>query len=41
MKLEEKGPIQPLPSLSRFPQQVSKEIQSWEDIIAATHSVFV
>ena len=37
MTLEEKGPIKPPPELSKFPQQVSKEIQSWEDITAATH----
>lgn len=37
MTLEEKGPIKPPPELSKFPQQVSKEIQSWKDIIAATH----
>ncbi len=37
MTLEEKGPIMPPPELSKFPQQVSKEIQSWEDITAATH----
>ena len=37
MTLEEKGPIVPPPELSKFPQQVSKEIQSWKDIISATH----
>ena len=37
MTLEEKGPIMPPPELSKFPQQVSKEIQSWQDITAATH----
>ncbi len=37
MTLEEKGAIMPPPELSKFPQQVSKEIQSWKDIIAATH----
>jgi Family of unknown function (DUF5519) len=37
MTLEEKGPIVPPPELGQFPQQVSKEIQSWKDIIAATH----
>lgn len=37
MTLEEKGPIVPPPELNNFPQQVSKEIQSWKDIIAATH----
>ncbi len=37
MTLEEKGPIVPPPVLIKFPQQVSKEIQSWEDIISATH----
>ena len=37
MKLEDKGPIKPPPVLSKFPQQVSKEIQSWKEIIAATH----
>ena len=37
MKLEDKGPIKPPPVLTKFPQQVSKEIQSWHGIIAATH----
>ena len=37
MTLEEKGPIKPPPELSRFSQEVSKEIQSWKNIIAATH----
>ena len=37
MKLEDKGPIKPPPALTKFPQQVSTEIQSWKGIIAATH----
>ncbi len=37
MTLEEKGPIMPPPELSKYPQQVSKEIQRWNDITAATH----
>ena len=37
MKLEDKGPIKPPPRLTKFAQQVSKEIQSWEGIITATH----
>ena len=37
MTLEEKGPIVPPPTLKKFPQQVSTEIQSWKKIIAATH----
>lgn len=37
MTLEEKGPIMPPPELSKFPEQVSKEVQSWKDITAATH----
>ena len=37
MKLEDKGPIKPPPALTKFPQQVSKEIQRWDNIIAATH----
>ena len=37
MTLEEKGPIVPPPVLSKFPQQVSKEIQSWKNIVSATH----
>ena len=37
MLLEEKGPIIPPPELSNFPQQVSKEIQSWKYVTAATH----
>lgn len=27
----------PPPVLTKFPQQVSKEIQSWKDVISATH----
>lgn len=37
MTLEEKGPIMPPPELSYFPQQVSKEIQNWKHVTAATH----
>ncbi len=37
MTLEEKGPVKPPPVLSKFPELVSKEIQGWKDIIAATH----
>ena len=37
MKLAEKGRIIPPPKLSKFPQQVSTEIQQWDNIIAATH----
>lgn len=37
MTLEEKGPIVPPPTLSKFPEMVSKEIQSWKNITAATH----
>lgn len=37
MKLKDKGPIKPPPTLTKFPQQVSIEIQSWQGIIAATH----
>ena len=37
MTLEEKGAIMPPPELSTFPQEVSKEIQSWNNITAATH----
>ena len=37
MTLEEKGPIMPPPALGKFPQRVSEEIQSWKDIISATH----
>jgi Family of unknown function (DUF5519) len=37
MKLEEKGPIKSPPKLDKFSQQVSTEVQSWKDIIAATH----
>ena len=37
MKLKDKGPIKPPPQLTKFPQFVSKEIQSWDGIIAATH----
>lgn len=37
MTLEEKGPIKPPPVLTKYPQQVSTEIQRWDGIIAATH----
>lgn len=37
MKLEEKGPIVPAPVLSKYPQMVSEEIQTWSNIISATH----
>ena len=37
MKLEEKGPITAPPKLDKFSQEVSTEIQSWNDIISATH----
>lgn len=37
MTLEEKGPVVPPPQLKGFAEQVSKEIQSWADITAATH----
>ena len=37
MKLEEKGKIIPPPVLSKYPETVSKEIQQWAGIIAATH----
>ena len=37
MTLEEKGPIMPPPQLGKFPQHVSLEIQTWENITAATH----
>jgi hypothetical protein len=37
MKLEEKGKIIAPPVLNKYPQQVSEEIQKWDDIISATH----
>ena len=37
MKLEEKGKIIPPPILNKYPEIVSKEIQKWAGIIAATH----
>ncbi len=37
MKLEDKGKIIPPPVLSKYPEPVSKEIQTWPGIIAATH----
>ena len=37
MKLTEKGPIIPPPTLSIYPQQVSAQIQGWKNITAATH----
>jgi len=37
MKLKDKGPILPAPVLSKYPQMVSEEIQTWSKIISATH----
>ena len=37
MRLESKGEVRPPPKLSGPAQSVSREIQSWPDIIAATH----
>lgn len=37
MTLEEKGNIIPPPVLSKYSEMVSKEIQKWPQIIAATH----
>ncbi|MEO5571891.1 MAG: luciferase family protein [Bacteroidia bacterium] len=37
MKLQEKGKIIPPPVLSTYSEIVSKEIQSWQQIISATH----
>ena len=37
MTLEEKGKIVPPPVLSKYSEMVSKEIQTWQRIIAATH----
>lgn len=37
MKLASKGPIQPPPVLKGPAQRVSREIQSWHGIVAATH----
>ena len=37
MKLADKGPIKPPPVLKGPAQLVSLEIQSWPDIVAATH----
>jgi len=37
MKLASKGRIIPPPVLGQYPEMVSKEIQQWKDIIAATH----
>ena len=37
MKLAEKGKIIPPPELSKYSEIVSKEIQQWSEIIAATH----
>jgi hypothetical protein len=37
MRLEDKGQILPAPVLSKYPQMVSEEIQTWCNIISATH----
>jgi hypothetical protein len=37
MRLESKGEIKPPPKLKGPAQSVSREIQSWPDIVAATH----
>lgn len=37
MKLKDKGTILPAPVLSKYPQMVSEEIQTWSKIISATH----
>lgn len=37
IKLAEKGPIKPPPALKGPAQIVSRELQSWPDIVAATH----
>lgn len=37
MKLQEKGPIKPVPVLAEPMEHVSKEIQNWKGIISATH----
>lgn len=37
MTLEEKGPLVPPPALTKYPQQVSEEVQSWSKVTAATH----
>lgn len=37
MKLKDKGPIEKPPTLKGPAQKVSKEIQSWPEVIAATH----
>jgi hypothetical protein len=37
MKLEEKGKILPPPVLNKYSEMVSREIQQWQNIIAATH----
>jgi hypothetical protein len=37
MKLEDKGPIIEAPTLKGPAQKVSKKIQSWPDVISATH----
>ena len=37
MKLEDKGKILPPPVLNKYSEVVSKEVQKWPHIIAATH----
>lgn len=37
MKLTEKGRIQPPPTMSTYPEMVSKEVQKWKNVISATH----
>jgi len=37
LSLIEKGPVRPAPTLSKHPQRVSSEIQSWPGVVAAAH----
>ena len=37
MTLEAKGPVQPVPVLTGYAEVVSRAVQSWPGVIAATH----
>ena len=37
IRLRNEGPIKPAPLLQGFAQEVSTELQTWPDIISATH----
>lgn len=37
IRLRNEGPLQPAPELKGYAEVVSKELQSWPDVLAATH----